>query len=149
MNNKRQRLCMATTCLLMPLVTGCDALLDIIRTSTITVELVNNGDFDVDVELYYDDTQEIPEALLTETGTMLEFTILPGQTQRFTRSCDDLQALIIDDADLRVIGGVGPEADTGVLRDGDDFSCGSTIRFTFDHSEAIVDFSITTNVTGS
>ena len=133
----------------LAVLTGCDVLVGIILSNSTTVELVNNSDFNVDVVLYYDDTQEVPELLLVETGTRLEFTILPGQTQRFSRSCDELQAIVIDDADLRVIGGVGPEANSDVLRDGDDFSCGSTIRFTFDHSAAILDFDVTTSVSGS
>ena len=134
------------------LLPGCDALLAILLfgTNTTTLELVNNADFDVDVILYYDDTQEVPELLLTESGTRLEFTIGAGETQRFSRPCDELQVIIIDDADLLVIGGIGPETNTDVLRDGDDFSCGSTVRFTFDHTAAILDFDVTvTNVSGS
>lgn len=131
---------------LLPILCGCDALLDIILSTTTTVELVNNSDFDVEVLLYFDDTQEVPGILLVETGTRLEFTIPPGETRRFSRPCDDLQAIVIDDADLRVLGGVGPEANTEVLRDGTDFSCGSRIRFTFDHTAAILDFAITTSV---
>jgi len=140
---------LALALILLP---GCDALLAILLsgTNTTTVELVNNSDFDVDVILYYDDTQEIPDFLLTETGTLVEVTVAAGQTHRFSRSCDELQAIIIDDADLLVIGGIGPETSSDVLRDGEDFSCGSTVRFTFDHTAAILDFDVTTtNVSGS
>ena len=41
---------------------------------------------------------------------------------------------------------MGPEANTDVLRDGDEFRCGSTIVFTFSHSAAVFDFGITTRV---
>jgi hypothetical protein len=132
-----------------PLSVGCGGLLGILLSQNTTVELVNNGDFDVDVRLYYDDTQEIPELLLVETGTRVETTVAPGQTYRFSKPCDEIQAIIIDNADLRVIGGIGPNTHTGVLRDGSDFSCGSTIRFTFNHSAAILDFDVTTSVSGS
>jgi len=53
----------------------------------------------------------------------------------FSKDCDNLQAIIISDADLEVVG----EEDTGTLRDGDDFGCGDTIIFTFD----LIDFDIT------
>jgi hypothetical protein len=45
-----------------------------------------------------------------------------------------------------VVGEIGPETDTGVLRDGDDFGCGDRITFTFDHSAVIVDFDVTVDV---
>jgi len=131
------------------LLTGCGALLDTLVSRMTTVELVNNGDFDVDVVLFFDDTQEVPRILLVETGTRMEFTLAPGETRRFSRPCDDLQVIVIDDADLRVAGGLGPEANSDVLRDGDDFFCGSTIRFTFDHSAAILDFDVTATTSGS
>ena len=121
---------------------SCDALDDIIGPTLVTVRLVNTGDFPVEVELYYDDEQLTPEVLLTEIGQQLEFTVPAGETTTFSRSCDDLQALIIEDADLNIIGGLGPETNTGVLRDGDDFNCGSTITFTFAHSAEIFDFDV-------
>ena len=35
---------------------------------------------------------------------------------------------------------------TDVLRDGDEFGCGDTITFTFDHSDALFDFFITVEI---
>ena len=87
---------------------SCDALDDIIGPTLVTVRLVNTGDFAVDVELYYDNEQLTPEILLTEIGEQLEFTVPAGETRTFSRSCDDLQALMIEDADLNIIGGLGP-----------------------------------------
>jgi hypothetical protein len=113
---------------------------------TTSVRLVNQGDFDVVVELYIDDVQEIPREALTEFGTRMEFTIPPGEAVTLNRDCDELQAIVIDDADLQVAGQVGPETDTDVLRDGDDFGCGDTILFTFDHSPALLDFDVTVTV---
>lgn len=130
--------------------TGCDQLgtiIGLLPSAQTKVELVNNGSFPVDAKLYISDEQDIPESLLTsDVGTMLEFTIGEGMTTTFSRDCDELQAIIISDADLLIIGEVGPETSTGVLRDGDDFSCGDTIVFTFDHSEVIVDFDVTHSV---
>ncbi|UCE59506.1 MAG: hypothetical protein JSU63_18935 [Phycisphaerales bacterium] len=118
---------------------GCD----ILALNMVHVSLVNSSDYDVEVELYISDQQELPEVLLTELGDELQYTISAGQTVSFSRDCDELQAIMIEDADLQVIGGIGPEASTGVLRDGDDFNCGSFITFTFDHSDEILDFDIT------
>lgn len=113
------------------------------NNKSVTVELVNaSPDFDVDVQLFYGDEQDTIESLLTNFGTEVEQIIGPGETYRFTRDCEDLQAIIIEDADLRVLSGLGPEDSTDVLRDGTDFSCGDTLVFTFDHSAAILDFAV-------
>ena len=117
-------------------------LLPEVRTA---VRVVNDADFAVDVELYFDDEDDIPEEILTQLDSM-EFIIAPGEVFAFSRPCDDLRAIIIDDADLLVLGGVGPETDTGVLREGDEFECGDTIEFRFDHSEVILDFGIDVTV---
>lgn len=125
---------------------GCDFLVGLLQPSTTSVRLVNNGDFDVEATLYYDDDQELPRDVLTEIGTRMDLTIAPGETTSFTRDCDALQAIVIDNASLNVVGQVGPEADTNVLRDGDDFGCGDTIVFTFDHGPVLVDFDISVAV---
>ena len=133
----------------LALVTGCDSLIGLVAPNTTSVRLVNSGDFAIEVVLYIDDNQEIPRALLTELGTRMELTIAPGDSTTFARDCDELQAIVIDDADLLVIGQVGPEANTDVLRDGDDFRCGDTIVFTFDHSLVLVDFDVSVSVQGN
>jgi hypothetical protein len=127
-----------------PVVSGCDAVEDLFGADTVTVALVNNSslDLDVEVEIYISDQQEIPELLLTELGTKLEYTIEAGETVTFSRSCDDLQAIIVSNADLQVVGDIGPATSSDVLRDGDDFSCGDTIVFTFDHSIVLIDFDV-------
>ncbi len=125
---------------------SCEALLGILSPTLVAVALVNDSDYPVDVTLFIDDEQLMPGFLLTETGTELEFTVQPGETTTFTRDCDDLQAIVIEDADLRMVGGLGPEANTDVLRDGDDFGCGDVIVFTFSHSITIFDFDITTEI---
>lgn len=128
--------------LLLSCGSGCGLLLDIVNPPITTVRLVNNADFEVRVVLYYDDEQDAPRDLLTEFGVRMELTLAPGETASFTRDCAELQALVIDNAELRVIGQVGPEADTEVLRDGRDFDCRDVITFTFDHSPLLVDFDV-------
>lgn len=127
---------------------GCGPLSIFLPLNQTAVLLVNNGDYPVEVRLFYSDQQDIPEALLTQdsVGTEVDYTIPAGESASFTRDCDQLQAIIIDHAKLNVALGIGPEDDTGVLRDGSDFHCGNTIVFTFEHSSNIVDFHITTSV---
>jgi len=125
---------------------GCNSLVGLLRPSETSIVLANDSDFDVDVVLFYGDDQNILELLLTELGEEMKLTIGPGEQITFSRDCDDLQAIIIDDADLLVIGQLGPEVKTDVLRDGNEFGCGDTITFTFEHSDAIFDFSIAVNI---
>ncbi len=125
---------------------GCDALAGFLRPNKTSVVLVNSSDFDVEVELYYDDDQNILEFLLTEIGEEMTLTLGAGEQSTLLRDCDDLQAIIIEDADLLLIGQLGPEVKTDVLRDGDEFGCGDTITFTFDHSDALFDFFITVEI---
>jgi hypothetical protein len=125
---------------------GCGVLAALLLPTTVMVWLVNDSDYPVEVTLFIHDEQDLPEFLLTEVGDELNFTVPAGQLVTFARGCEDLQAIMIEDADLLVIGGMGPEANTNVLRDGDDFGCGSTIVFTFSHSAAVTDFEITTLV---
>ena len=128
--------------LLLAVAVGCDAVSDLLSPSRITVSLVNNGEFDVQARFFISEDQNTLEALLTELGDELNFTVPAGETTTFTRDCDDLQAIILDDAELRVLGAIGPEASTDVLRDGDDFGCGDSIVFTFDHSDVLLDFDV-------
>lgn len=131
--------------MLIPL-TGCPGLIDILNPAQTTIRLVNNGDFDVDLVVYYDEDQNVIEDLIDDVGTRVELTLAPGETRDIRRSCDDLQAVKVVDADLRVVGQIGPETSSDILRDGDDFGCRDTITFTFDHSAALVDFDVSTAV---
>lgn len=131
---------------LLSLIAGCGVVLGLIAPHTTTVRLVNNSDFEVRVSMFIDDHQETPREVLTELGTNLEFSLAPGETASFSRDCDELQAIVIDKAELRIVGQVGPEADTHVLRDGTHFDCADLIVFTFDHSPLIVDFDISIEV---
>jgi len=131
---------------LLAALAGCGVVAASLGPRTTSARLVNNGEFAVRVELFLDEEQDLPREVLTEVGTQLEFTLEPGEVAAFARDCEDLQAIVINDADLLIVGQIGPEADTDVLRDGDDFGCGDTIVFTFDHSGAILDFDVSTAV---
>jgi hypothetical protein len=125
---------------------GCDLPANLFQPNQVKVVMTNNADFRVNVEIFIHDQQEIPKAILIEIGQHSEFSLAPGETTSFSRDCEDLQAIVIDNAELMIVGQIGPEAETDVLRDGDDFGCGDTIDFTFDHSPVIVDFDIFTAV---
>jgi len=113
--------------------------------NTTTIRLVNTGDFDVVVELYIHDQQEILESLLPTLGEQIVVTVSAGQSTTISRDCDDIQIVMVDDADLNIIGGIGPSQNTRAYRDGDDFNCGDTLTFTFSHptlpTELNIDFS--------
>ncbi|MBP7937139.1 MAG: hypothetical protein KA354_21045 [Phycisphaerae bacterium] len=102
-----------------------------ISPDTTSVRLVNNTAFPVEVRLYYAAQQNILESLLEAIGTEYEATIAPGTTASFSRDCEELQAIFIENAKLVVVGDVGPSTDTDVYRDGTDFGCGDTLTFTF------------------
>jgi hypothetical protein len=121
--------------ILVSLIGGCEGfdLGGLLGSSRVTVELDNPGQFPVEVVLYIADEQLIPEALLTTIGEKIEITVDPDSTERFSRDCDELQALIIDEARVMIAGLPGPSDDTSVLRDGDNFGCGDTITFTFEY----------------
>jgi hypothetical protein len=118
-------------------------LLDLLQPNQVTVRLDNNGQFDVDAVVIYSDQTDVPEDLIGTIGTRLEFTIPAGGSQSFTRSCGSLRAIQIQDASLRVLGGVGPHTSSGVYREGTDYTCGDTLTFAFEHSALIVDFHVT------
>jgi len=119
----------------------------LIPESQTTVRLVNNADFDVEVQLFYHDDQNVLEEILEEVGTEINRTLAPGDAVSISRDCDDLQAVFIRDADLNIVGGLGPEADTDVFRDGSDFGCGDTITFTFTQNDLATELNINVSVT--
>ena len=132
-----------TICIAAPLC-GCDALQGYLGLDTVEVVLNNQADYPVEVDLYLSDQKDIPELLLITVGEHLEFTLAPGVPQRFTRSCDDLKAVMIYDADL--VTASGPDTESNVLRTDGDFNCADKITFTFDHSATISDFNVAVDV---
>jgi hypothetical protein len=128
--------------MLLASVAGCDTVDRLLSPNKVTVSMVNNGDYPVDVRFYISDDQNVVEDLLTSFGNEVNYRVEAGSTVDFTRDCDNLQAIIIKNAALDVVGDIGPQKSTEVLRDGDDFGCGDQITFTFDHSDLILDFDI-------
>ncbi|MCH7701009.1 MAG: hypothetical protein IID37_04910 [Planctomycetes bacterium] len=121
---------------------GCDVI-DALGPTKVTVALVNDGDFPVEVRIFIDDDQNVLETLIDDVGVQREFTLAAGESIQFDEDCDDLQAIIIDEADLQLGGiDVGPNANTKVYRDGSDFGCGDVLTFTFSHAPVPIDLDI-------
>lgn len=116
---------------------GCDALsgvLDVFMPTTTKVRLVNDTGFRVEGTLFFGDEQDMPEDLLTTDmfATEVDFSLAAGADRVIiTDSCGDLQAVIIDKAELLLFPGISPDTGSNVLRDGDEFGCGDEIVFTF------------------
>ena len=123
-------------------VAGCDLILDRLWNSGVHVRLLNNSDYPVKVTLYYSDQTDLPRDVLTTLGTKVEYTIPAQDSADLSKPCGELRSLVIDKAELLVVGSVGPEAEMEVLRRGTDFECLETLTFTFDHGPTIVDFNI-------
>lgn len=96
-----------------------------------TVSLVNSTNHRVDVQLFYHENQYLTEGLIERNGVEVTVSVAPGATYTFSRNCEDLQAIFIKDADLRLVGTIGPEASTRVYREPGDFGCGDILTFTF------------------
>lgn len=102
-----------------------------VSPDTASVRLMNNTMFPVQVTIYYSGYQNMLEELLESVGTKYEATIPAGGTEYFSRDCEELQAITIQEAKMVIVGDVGPSTDSPVYRDGTDFGCGDTLTFTF------------------
>ncbi len=125
---------------------GCDALVGLLKPTSVNVRVVNNGTFPVSSTFYIAEDSDILDVLITTFGTQIENTVDAGQSLSFTRSCNDLGAIQLREADLQVVGSIGPETDTNILREGEDFSCGDTIVFTFTNTELPLDLNVTVTI---
>jgi len=121
-------------------------LIDIAIPDDVNVRFVNNAVADVEVELRYSDDEDALKAFIQEFGDEVNQTVSAGSTATFRRDCDELRSMLIDNAALNLIGDIGPEADTDVLRLGDDFDCRDTVTFTFNSDALGVTLSIDTSV---
>jgi len=135
---------------LLLLAGGCDALAFLFLPNTVTVTLVNQASGTVDAEIFISDQQDIPRSLLTQVdhdivdqlGERIDRTVAAGGQTSFFRSCGDLQAIVVGDADLNILGGLGPSASSDVLRDNEDFNCGDEIQMIFRGGGNILDFDV-------
>lgn len=125
--------------------TGCQFLANLVQPQNTTIRLVNPGAFPVEVDLYIDNDQNILEALLEDDDNLTQRTVAANSETTLTLDCDQLQALLVN-AEVNIIGSIGPQDGTGVFRDGDDFGCGDTIVVTFDYGAVPVNLDIQVTV---
>lgn len=119
---------------------------NLLSPSTTAVRFVNNTDFNIEGRIIIDDEQNTTEELLEQLGTEIDFSVASGATNSISRDCDDLQAFLLDDANLQVLGTAGPDVRSDVLRDGSDFNCGDTIVLTFTASAIGTNFDVAVTV---
>ena len=99
-------------------------------TGVVTVELINDTDYEVDPWIVFDDdtgwaAQVYPESLL-DTGLLL-----PGEVVAYDFYCDDLGVILSDEADQFVDDLIYRDWGTPPLVRGEDFQCGDLIQFQF------------------
>lgn len=115
---------------------GCDGLgglVGVFQPTRVSVQMVNSTTFDVDVTLRVSSSDDLDNKdFLDELGQELTFTIGAGQSTTFARDCDDLGSIRVEDADLLLIGSIGPDEETQPINQGTEFDCGDTIRYTFE-----------------
>ena len=107
-----------------------DGSLTISGSGVITVELINDTDFDVDPRIVFDDdsgflARMFPSDLL-DTGLLA-----PGEVLAFDFECDELGLILSDEPDQFVGGVIYRDFPSAILERGDEFDCGDLIQFQF------------------
>lgn len=131
-----------------PVLSGqsCGDLADLFGPGTV-VTLVNNADDDVRVTIAYSSDATISESNLRSSGTEIEITVPDGESRSFRRSCLSMGAVMVESAQLELIGEFGPITDSEVIRRGQgspSLLCPGILTFTFDSDNAF-DLSVTAN----
>ena len=144
---KHRRMPVMACLFLVP--SGCgvpELALDIALRNVVTVNLVNKSpEFPVEATVFYDDKQ-LPFTL-EQFGTKETRVIAPGSSIPLTVSCDKIESLVLDDADLLILAISAAETHTAVLYQGFGYECGDRIDFIFTHTATVTDFNVLTVVT--
>lgn len=145
---KRNRLALLGLLAAFPILSGqnCADLADFFGPVTV-VTLVNNADDDVRVVISYADDPSISESDLRDSGTEIEITVPDGESRSFRRNCLVMRAVMVETAQLELIGGFGPTASSDVIRQGQgspSLVCPGLLTFTFDSDNAF-DLDVTAN----
>lgn len=142
----RQRTGMAIMCGCALVMAGCELALDIILPTTVTITMVNTIDgFNIEGTIVYDNREALLKEDLVALGVDRVFNVAGGSSFSFAPlDCDDVESLVLDRAELQVIGDIGPSTDSEILRMGEEFECGDEIVFTFTGN--ILDLNVSTSV---
>ncbi len=123
---------------------GCGFGLDIFLPSTVTITFVNGiADFEIQGTVVFDNREAFIKEDLLGFGEERSFSVDGGRSFSLTPlDCGDVESLVLDRAELLVIGDLGPSTDSEILRIDEDFDCGDEIVFTFTGN--ILDLNVST-----
>lgn len=129
---RRAALTLAGACGALILGAGCEAGFNVLDGGVVTVQVVNDTDFEVDPSMV---TTDDPDGFgLFNPGDGLATGLLaPGDVLEFTFDCDRLAAIRSDAAELLDDNGdpiIGAQPTSAIER-GAEFECGDVIRFRF------------------
>lgn len=97
---------------------------------SVDMQIRNATDHSVTFTLYIGD-DDLTERDLKDEGEQVSSYLFPGEQTLIRRSCRDVQSILLEaKMDIvDIIAGFGPHADSGVIRDDEDFDCGETVWF--------------------
>lgn len=107
--------------------------------NVVTVEYVNDADADVAVWLYTDDEDDEDADDLVEDGEEWESLVPVGEAVSFNIDCDDVGSMVVGEAQLLVLGNIGPSTWTDDLHIGEEYECGDVVTFTFYNSPTLTE----------
>lgn len=121
---------------------GCDNFSIIVdgvnlNPSTVTLVLVNETEFPVTPSVFVSDLGDLifdalTETVLTASENEQNFGDLdPQETVRRSYDCDDFEAVMAEDAEIRIAPGNSPEDSTQMFVEDRDFECGDTVTITY------------------
>ncbi|NOT00770.1 MAG: hypothetical protein HOP29_09100 [Phycisphaerales bacterium] len=119
-----------------------------VSSDTVTLKLVNETPFRVEPEVFVTDTdlglEFVTEELVTLGVNRLAVEDLaPGVSVTRTFDCDDIEALMASEAELKTGLGISPDADSDLFVQGEQFECGDTV--TLRYTGGVGDFSARIN----
>ena len=96
-----------------------------------TIRYVNAADADVAVSLLSLNDDDEDEDDLRDDGRETDTLVAFGEEQDIVLGCDRAGSLMIDNAQLLLVAGIGPSAGTDALHMGDDYECGDVVTVEF------------------
>ncbi len=105
--------------------------------NSVTLRLVNETTSRVKPSVYVSKAGDLffdrlTEELLTLQINLQDFGDLdPGEVASRSYDCNDIEAVMAKDAELKTGLGISPNDDSNIFIDGEDFRCGDTVTITY------------------